>query len=133
MRPTHRSLLKPLLCSAIALALQGGVHAQDPAKVAPPPAAAALAPPVPLLWKVSDEDNEVYLLGSFHLLKPDDYPLSQDVDAAFADAEKLVFELPPEEMSSPQLGIQMAQAATQSGGVVKRSCVKPKRSARRSR
>ena len=116
MRPTHRSLLTPLLCSAIALALQGGVHAQDPAKGVPPPAVAAKAPPVPLLWKVSDEDNEVYLLGSFHLLKPDDYPLSRDVDAAFADAETLVFELPPEEMSSPQLGIQMAQAATQSGG-----------------
>jgi hypothetical protein len=31
-------------------------------------------PPLPLLWKVSDADNAVYLLGSFHLLKDDDYP-----------------------------------------------------------
>ena len=30
------------------------------------------APPVPLLWKVSDADKSVYLLGSFHLLKPSD-------------------------------------------------------------
>ena len=43
---------------------------------------------MPLLWKVSDADNAVYLLGSFHLLKPDDYPLSTDVNAAFADAPK---------------------------------------------
>ncbi|MEO6517685.1 MAG: TraB/GumN family protein, partial [Pseudoxanthomonas sp.] len=68
---------------------------------------ATAAPPVPLLWKVSDADNSVYLLGSFHLLKPSDYPLSKDVARAFADAESLVFELPPEEMSSPALGLQM--------------------------
>ena len=54
------------------------------------------SPPVPLLWKVSDEDNSIYLLGSFHLLLPGDYPLSRDVDLAFADAEKLLFEIAPE-------------------------------------
>ncbi|MGH8025210.1 MAG: TraB/GumN family protein, partial [Pseudoxanthomonas sp.] len=48
-----------------------GVNA-DAAKS--PAAAAAGSPPVPLLWKVSDADNSVYLLGSFHLLKPNDYP-----------------------------------------------------------
>jgi uncharacterized protein YbaP (TraB family) len=116
MRLSNRFPLKPLLCSALVLALWGGAQAQD-SRVAPSsPPAVAKAPPVPLLWKVSDDDNEVYLLGSFHLLKPDDYPLSQDVEIAFADAEKLVFELPPEEMSSPQLGLQMAQAAMQTEG-----------------
>ena len=44
---------------------------------------AATTAPVPLLWKVSDRDNTLYLLGSLHLLKPSDYPLSADVDAAF--------------------------------------------------
>ena len=73
-------------------------------------------PPVPLLWKVSDADNSVYLLGSFHLLKPGDYPLSKDVDAAFADAESLVFEMTPEEMASPALGMQMGQAALRTDG-----------------
>ena len=78
--------------------------------------AATASPPVPLLWKVSDADNSVYLLGSFHLLKPTDYPLAQDVDAAFADAESLVFEMPPEEMSSPALAMQMGQAALRGDG-----------------
>lgn len=77
---------------------------------------AITSPPVPLLWKVSDADNSVYLLGSFHLLKPSDYPLSKDVDAAFADAESLVFEMPPEEMSSPALAMQMGQAALRGDG-----------------
>lgn len=63
--------------------------------------AAAKAPPVPLLWKVSDRDNSVYLLGSFHLLKRDDYPLSKDIDNAFDAAERLVFEVPPSEMQDP--------------------------------
>lgn len=71
---------------------------------------AAASPPVPLLWKVSDADNSLYLLGSFHLLKPGDYPLSTDVDAAFADAESVVFELSPEEMNSPELARNMERA-----------------------
>src|SRR5690606_16077394 len=73
-------------------------------------------PPLPLLWQVSDADNTVYLLGSFHLLKADDYPLSSDVNEAFADAEAVVFEMPPEEMSSPQLPVQMMQAAVRTDG-----------------
>jgi len=76
------------------------------------------APPVPLLWKVSDADNSVYLLGSFHLLKPGDYPLSKDVDAAFADAESLVFEIPPQEIASPELAGQMTQAALRKDGTL---------------
>jgi hypothetical protein len=103
MRLTPPSLSRPLLL-AFALFAAG------------PAGAAAGEPPVPLLWKVSDADNSVYLLGSFHLLKPTDYPLSKDVDGAFADAESLVFELPPEEMSSPALGAQMGRAALRTDG-----------------
>ena len=104
---SHR--FKPMLLAVLAT-LAFGVNA-DAAK-----SPAAASPPVPLLWKVSDADNSVYLLGSFHLLKPDDYPLSKDVDAAFADAESLVFEMTPEEMSSPALGMQMGQAALRTDG-----------------
>ncbi|MFZ2752866.1 MAG: TraB/GumN family protein [Lysobacteraceae bacterium] len=72
---------------------------------------ATAAPPVPLMWKVSDADNDLYLLGSFHMLKPSDYPLSADVDAAFDDAEALAFELSPQELQSPELGQAMGMAA----------------------
>lgn len=72
---------------------------------------ATTASPVPLMWKVSDADNDLYLLGSFHMLKPGDYPLSADVDAAFDDAEALVFELSPQELQSPELGQAMGMAA----------------------
>lgn len=100
-------LLPTLLLSAFLAAGVSGTRAAD---------APAEAPPVPLLWKVSDADNSLYLLGSFHMLRTSDYPLSADVDAAFADAEALVFEMPPEEMGSPALGVQMAQAALRADG-----------------
>jgi len=81
-----------------------------------PVVSATQSPPVPLLWKVSDKDNSVYLLGSFHMLRANDYPLSPDVDAALADAETVVFELPPAEILSADLGTQMLAAAVRTDG-----------------
>jgi uncharacterized protein YbaP (TraB family) len=69
-----------------------------------------------LLWKVSDADNHVYLLGSFHVLKPTDYPLPASIDAAFADAERIAFEVSPEEMRSPELAQKMLAAGLADDG-----------------
>lgn len=95
-------MIRPFHSAAVALLLAAALPARA-------------EPPVPLLWKVSDADNAVYLLGSFHLLTPDDYPLAAEVDAAFADAEELVFELSPAEANSPLLAQQMLQAAMRTG------------------
>src|SRR3546814_10148816 len=70
--------------AAILVAVSGLAYAQEPQADAPAPAVAApdvvfvppRDPPPPLLWQASDADNTVYLLGSFHMLKPDDYPRS---------------------------------------------------------
>jgi len=72
--------------------------------------------PKPLLWKVSDANNSLYLLGSFHMLKTTDYPLAKSTDLAFDDAEQMYFELSPEEMNNPALGQKMAQAAMRTDG-----------------
>ena len=72
--------------------------------------------PKPLLGKVSDANNSLYLLGSFHMLKTSDYPLAKSTDMAFDDAEQLYFELSPEEMNNPALGQKMAQAAMRTDG-----------------
>lgn len=103
---TLRMPLKSLV--VLGLLASASVLAADTAK--------APAAPVPLLWKVSDKDNAVYLLGSFHLLRPGDYPLSPEVEAAFADAERLMFELAPEEMQSPAMPQMMLQAALRTDG-----------------
>lgn len=102
-------MIKPLV-----VALVFSLGSVSPAIMAKQPATDSA--PMPLLWKACDADNCLYLLGSFHLLKSTDYPLSKDVDAAFADAEKLVFEIPPQEMESPELQQTMLAAAMRSDG-----------------
>lgn len=72
--------------------------------------------PVPLLWKVSDADNSLYLLGSFHMLKATDYPVAASVDAAFNDASHVVFELSPQEVNDPALGSKLAALGVLAGG-----------------
>lgn len=79
-------------------------------------APAVAEPPRPLLWKVSDADNSLYLLGSFHLLKPTDYPLAPSTDAAFEDAEQVVFELSPQDLGGTELAQAMAGAALRGDG-----------------
>ena len=61
---------------------------------------AALAAPAPghardkhVLWSVQGRHNTVYLLGSIHLLRPQDGGLPAAADRAYEDAEQLVMEI----------------------------------------
>ncbi|AWV07684.1 TraB/GumN family protein [Marilutibacter maris] len=109
MRPRH-PLVAAVLATALSLAVLPSL-AKSPTAVAANPAAEVAAPPVPLLWQVSDDDNTVYLLGSFHMLKSSDYPLSDDIQAAFDDAERVVFEVPPDQVNDPANTTKFLQAA----------------------
>ena len=103
-------VLSPVLMVSLLLG-SGMVQARGDA-----PATKA-TPPVPLLWKVTGpDDSRVYLLGSFHLLRAQDYPLAADVDQAFAASKRVVFELSPQDMQSPQLTQKMLQAAVRTDG-----------------
>lgn len=102
---------KPLLLCCLAFAFAGLARADGVAKK---PLATAVQ--IPLLWKVSDADNAVYLLGSFHLLKPEDYPLSKDIDAAFDDAKTVVFEIEPSSLGAPETAEKFKQAAGYADG-----------------
>lgn len=106
----HMHHRKNLFRSAGSLLLAALLATASFSVVADTPAPAA-TPPVPLLWKVSDHDNAIYLLGSFHLLKTSDYPLSADVEAAFEDAAALVFEVEPSELTSPDTIAKFQAAA----------------------
>jgi len=103
-------MLSPVLMISLLLG-SGVVQARGDA-----PAAKA-TPPVPLLWKVTGPgDSRLHLLGSFHLLRAQDYPLAADVDQAFAASKRVVFELSPQDMQSPQLTQKMLQAAVRTDG-----------------
>jgi uncharacterized protein YbaP (TraB family) len=60
-------------------------------------ALASLAGPAraegPAIWSVKSERGEILLLGSVHLLRPDDHPLPANVSAAYEAADRLLMEL----------------------------------------
>ena len=112
----HKTLISLAIGSAIACAV---AIAAPPLPNAAAPIGAPVskpAPVVPLLWKVSDADNSVYLLGSFHLLKVDDKPMTPAVEAAFADAESVMFEVPPAQMTDPATATKFQAAMMYTGG-----------------
>lgn len=45
------------------------------------------------LWKIDGVDNRIYLLGSVHLLREQDYPIPSAIYAAYQDADTLIMEL----------------------------------------
>ncbi|MEG3192280.1 TraB/GumN family protein [Lysobacter sp. D1-1-M9] len=112
--------LKSLGLSALVLALLFAPASTQARDDSPSAARAELgrAAPVPLLWKLSSvgSGSTVYLLGSFHLLKPDDYPLSSDIDQAFAAADAVVFEVPPEQLADPATARKFLAAAGYADG-----------------
>lgn len=44
------------------------------------------------LWKAEGKRSAVYLLGSIHLLKAENYPLAPELEAAFTNADIVAFE-----------------------------------------
>ncbi len=59
-----------------------------------------------LLWRVEHEGSVVHLFGSFHLGRPDFYPLHEVVEQAFASSDHLVVEV---DASSAEAKQQMAE------------------------
>lgn len=82
-------VLRTILAAVVAAVLAGGVAtAQDARKH--------------FLWKVEGPGASVaYLLGSLHVLTPEFYPLSADINKAFAASRTLVEELDLDELNDP--------------------------------
>ena len=56
-------------------------------------AQAILAEEKSLLWKSNPVQMAVYVLGSIHFLKKQNYPLKKDIEDAFAQSRKVVLEI----------------------------------------
>lgn len=59
------------------------------------------------LWSVRSRSNTIYLLGSLHVLKSDDYPLAAAIEKAYSSSQKVVFETDLSAMSDPNIQGQM--------------------------
>lgn len=64
-----------------------------------------------ILWAVKGAHNTVYLLGSVHVLRPEDARLPEVAERAYSDAEKIVMEIDLDEPgeSDPQAVIAQMQ------------------------
>ncbi len=70
--------------------------------------------PVPTrlpLWKVQGRHNTVYLLGAIHLLKKENYPLPDPIEAAFRDSPIAVFETDFTQLAQPEEQQKLADKA----------------------
>lgn len=63
------------------------------------------------LWSVQTEHNTIYLLGSMHVFKKENYPLPVGIQRAYADAGKLVFETDMEKMRDPAMQAKLLSMA----------------------
>jgi len=68
------------------------------------------------LWELHGKHNTVYLLGSIHVLRPNDYPLAPVVLDAYTHAGSLLMEVNLDEINSEQVQAEMLASATLSGG-----------------
>jgi len=60
-----------------------------------------------VLWTVAGQHNTVYLLGSIHVLRPDDGGLPGPAEAAYADAEKLVMEIDMDDVAASDSAVML--------------------------
>jgi uncharacterized protein YbaP (TraB family) len=63
------------------------------------------------LWLVAGEHNRVYVMGSFHLLRPQDYPLADEIEEAYRDAEALCMEIDVDDTDEGALAFKMLALA----------------------
>ncbi|MCP8899457.1 TraB/GumN family protein [Gilvimarinus xylanilyticus] len=62
-----------------------------------------------LVWEATKGEHKVIVAGTIHLLKPADYPLSEEYPQAFADADTLVFETDMAAVQAPAFATKMTQ------------------------
>ena len=81
---TKRGFIKSCTLALIAATLASGVSAKS------------------CLWKVTSPTGTLYLQGSVHILKADNYPLPSSIEQAYVASEVLVLEVNMKEMASPE-------------------------------
>jgi len=77
----------------------------------------AEAPDEPLacVWKVQGSRNTVYIAGSVHLLRQEDYPLPTAYDIAYEDSARLFFEIDMKDIEDPKTIKKMRDLGLYSG------------------
>ena len=86
--------------------------------------------PLHSLWELHGKHNTVFLLGSIHVLRPGDYPLSPAVMQAYSNSKSLLMEINLEDMDLEQLQAEMMAGAMLPEGKSLPEVLGPKRYSR---
>jgi uncharacterized protein YbaP (TraB family) len=68
------------------------------------------------LWEVTSGSNKVYLLGSIHFLRQENYPLKEPMETVLNDVQTVVFEIDLAEAETPSAQQMILTKATFSDG-----------------
>jgi uncharacterized protein YbaP (TraB family) len=77
------------------------------------------------VWKVSNEQNSLYIGGTIHVLTPEDYPLAKQYDLAYKASDKVVFETDMQAATSPEFAQKMMSQMMYSDGTTINKVLKP--------
>lgn len=88
----RRAFVSKALVGLLTVVACSGIAAEDQARQS-------------FLWRVQSDTTTLDLLGSIHLMKPEDYPLSPAIESAFERARVVVFEVDPSRMTEAALGL----------------------------
>jgi uncharacterized protein YbaP (TraB family) len=86
--------------------------------------------PLHSLWELHGKHNTVFLLGSIHVLRPGDYPLSPAVMQAYTSSKSLLMEINLADMDLEQLQAEMLASAMLPEGKSLPGVLGPKRYSR---
>ncbi len=77
------------------------------------------------VWRVSNGRNELFIGGTVHVLGRQDYPLPQEFERAYRQAQMLVLETDINAMNTPDVQMQLTQRLMYSDGRTLQSVLKP--------
>lgn len=77
------------------------------------------------VWVVEAKDGggRIFLCGTIHILRESDYPLAPGYEAAYSNATRLVFELPPGAGEGPDMQRQVQALGMFPSGQTLRACL----------
>ena len=77
------------------------------------------------VWKITRRDSTLYLGGTCHVLRPQDFPLPTEFDAAFTASSKIVFETDIARVTSPEMHQVIASKGMYTDGTTLDQVISP--------
>jgi uncharacterized protein YbaP (TraB family) len=68
------------------------------------------------VWKLDADNGSFYLAGSCHVLRKADYPLPEEFESAYDDADQVIFETDIEALMSPDIQLLLISKGMYTGG-----------------